>query len=418
MGFNTINQYVGNHKVWDHAGNVIPTVERQEGVRIDGMPAAWLPVKFYEKHFENWIVIMPGKVVGLDNDARLVPAGLGLTGATITYTANDVAAGVVDVRTGVALLTANLGTVTLSGVTTFMGRAGVTLAISKSVGIAQYAFLKWAGDGSAEDDGTNPALYVQHNYNMQHRVGFLTDYVIDLPVVPESQTAEHMTYASYASHIVTFAALSDLPVAKNTVRTPITFTDGTIALASTHFVNQVASADLIVALGDWYINLTTGVVKAYFASDPSSGYFHVAYSDYAAAPTGSNVSVFACALGDIKPGDFLKYNVDSNFVKATPLPVYGTAISATYDTDNVDWLYDDFSVIMGQVVAIDIYPRDLLERVRTYPINTIATNAAGSFPGYAGQMDQMPGTATGGMPALIHYAGAADTMVAVNLISR
>jgi hypothetical protein len=43
---------------------------------------------------------------------------------------------------------------------------------------------------------------------------------------------------------------------------------------------------------------------------------------------------------------------------------------------------------------------------------------AGSSSVGLGQLDQMPGSATGGYPDDIHYAGAADTLVVINLISR
>ena len=130
MPFNSLGQYTPTHKVYDHIGNMIPNVEHSEGIRtaVEWKPAEWLPVRWFDKHFENWYVTMPGKILATDNNGDLVPAQYGLASATITYTSNDVDAGVIDARTGVALLSADTGTFNVSAVTDFLG-AGVTLAV-------------------------------------------------------------------------------------------------------------------------------------------------------------------------------------------------------------------------------------------------------------------------------------------------
>jgi hypothetical protein len=408
MSFNSLGQYSANHKVWDHVGNMIPVVEHSEGVRPHGefMPAAWLPVKFFDKYYENWMVILPGKIVALDNDGRVVPAQYGLASAQITYTADDYLAGTIDARTGVAYATNGTTTFNVSAVTDFLGRGvSVALSVSHPVGVCPYPVLQWAGDGSADDDGFNPGALKQHNYNMQHRVAILCDYVLELPIVPAKTTTETITAGSWSSNIMTFDALDNLPVATNTQRTPLSFANNSLTDAATVFVNQVTEAADIVAAGDWHINYTTGVIKAYRATNPSSGTYSVTYYNYASAPSGSNVSKFACVLGDVKPGDFLKCNADSNWVKAT------TVLTGNGTTG------DEFNVIMGQVLDIEVGPKDMLDKVRTAYTN-LNTSGAGAFPGTAGQMDQMPGSATGGATDKVHYAGAADKVCRVNLISR
>lgn len=402
MSFNTLGQYSANHKNWDHVGNIMAPVEASEGQRPYGefMPAAWLPVKFFEKYYENWITITPGKLVALDNDGRVVPAQYGLAGATIVYGTDDVNAGVVDARTGIALLAANVGTVNVSAVTDFMGRGvSVALSVSKPVGVCAYPVLQWAGDATAYDDGFNPTAFIKHNYMMQHRVAFVCDYVLELPLVPAKTSTETITSQSWSSSIMTFDALDSLPVATNTTRTPITFANNSLSTAATVFVYQKSTAAELIADGDWYIDYTTGVIKAYTSTNPAGGTFSVTYRNYASAPTGSNVSVFACVLGDVKPGAFLKCNADSNWV-----------VDSSPSLD----------VTMGQVLDIEVQPKDMLDKVRTAYSPALATNAAGSFPGgtTSGQMDQMPGSATGGVSDKIHYAGAADKLVRVNLISR
>ena len=65
----------------------------------------------------------------------------------------------------------------------------------------------------------------------------------------------------------------------------------------------------------------------------------------------------------------------------------------------------------------DVLGKDALDRVRTaFP--SIGTDATGALPGYAGQLDQMPGSANGGVPDKVHYSGASNLVVRVNLISR
>lgn len=400
MAFNQVGQYVANHKSWDHVGNVVAPAEYSEGFRPHGhfKPAAWLPVQFFEKYYENWYVLMPGKAVAFDNDGRVVPAGYGVSGASVVYTSNDVDAGVVDVTTGLPVTSAKTVAVSdINGITYhFMGRSGVGLEVSAAVGVCPQPYLQWAGDGSALDTGYNPAALRQHNYNMQHQVAFLCDYVLELPLVPAVTSAANLTVGSFSNNLVTFNALGNLPVATNTMRTPLTFANGTVNDAASVFVTQVDTLAEVTGSGKWHIDYDTGVVTAWRATSPGGGnVYTLTYSHYASAPTGSNVSKFACVLGDVKPGDFLTVNVDSNWVVDSAPGIDST---------------------LGQVLEV-VVPEGLLGKVRT-AYTGLGTNAAGSKPGYAGQMDQMPGTATGGVSDKVHYAGAADKVVRINLISR
>lgn len=404
MSFDSLGRYSPGHKTWDHVGNMLPVVEHSEGQRPHGefKPAAWLPVQFRDKYYEIWYVALPGKLLAFDNDGRVVPAQYGVSGTSITYTQNDVDAGVIDVRTGVALLTADIGTFTVAsvdGTPGFMGRTGVAMAVSKPVGVAPYGFFQWAGDGGEFDDGFTPAGYRQHNFNMQHRVAVLCDYVLEVPLVPAKVTSAALANASFASNKVTFTAVANLPVAVNTVRTRIAFSNNTLTDSATRFVVQKATLAEVLALGDWHIDLTTGVVTAYAASDPGGGgtAYTVSYYHYASAP--SSVSKYAAAVGDLKAGDFVVCDANSNFKKA------GGS--------------DTFQDIMGQVLEVEnVLDKDALGRVRTAFESPLATDASGSLPGYAGQMDQMPGSATGGVPDKVHYAGAANLVVRINLVSR
>src|SRR5690606_2284089 len=133
------------------------------------------------------------------NDNRVVPAGLKIavelagSGDVVTYTENDVLSGTINVATGNPVTTAELTdpgstrgyTASEINAAGFLGRSGVSITISNPVGVAPYAFLQWAGG-----DGFNPTQYKQHNYNMQHQVSVLCDYVLELPLVPASATSE------------------------------------------------------------------------------------------------------------------------------------------------------------------------------------------------------------------------------------
>lgn len=453
MSFNTLGQYTANHKVWDHVGNIIPDIEHSEGVRpaYEFKPAAWLPVQFWDKHYENWIVIMPGKVVALDPDGRVMPAQYGLTSASIEYTSDDVAAGTIDIRTGSAVTAASgsFALSTVDGTTySFMGRDGISFndTVNKfPIGVAPYAYLQWAGDGTADDDGFNPAALRYHNYNMQHQVAVLCDYVIKLPLIPGRVSSETMvaawsaadftygtangwrTAATLASATcvrycattgavpiqstwpVAAYALGDYPVAKHTARTLMT------SSVTTLLVNLKDSPSGIVAAGDFWVDLEVGVLFAYSAggsSLPTVSGSTIRYYHYGTAP-GTYISKFASVVATttaLAPGDFLICDSNSNLVRANPA------------TDTFVNVYN----VVGQVIAIDSnYPRDGLDRVRT-AYSSLNTNATGAMKNATlatssvglGQLDQMPGSATGGYPDLIHYAGAADSIVLINLISR
>ena len=399
MPLDSVGRYNPTHKAWDHVGNMIPVVEHSEGIRPHGefKPAVWLPVQFFDKYYENWFVIMPGKILAFDNQGRVCPAQFADATVNVVYTVNDVDAGTIDVRTGTAVTAP--ASFAVSTVSDFMG-TGEAMAVSKPVGVAPYVILQWAGDNSSLDDGFTPAAYRQHNYNMQHQVAVLCDYVLELPLVPATlSSAEALTEDSNADNVSTLNAVSNLPVAKNTQRTPITFSEGAGAPGdvATRFAVEKDSADDVLAAGDWHINLDTGVISVYSTGAIGATDYEIIYSHYAAAPVGTAVSKFACALGDLKAGDFVKCNADSNFVVATT---------------------EDFKDIMGQVIEVeDVFDKDALSKVRT-AFDSIGTDASGALPAYAGQMDQMPGSATGGVGDKVHYAGAANLVVRINLISR
>ncbi len=451
MAFDSVGRYAATHKPWDHFGNIIPDIEHSEGIRpaFPFKPAAWLPVQFWDKHFEQWYTVMPGKVLALDPLGRVMPAEYGATSASVTYTANDVIAKTIDITTGLPVTSAK--TVTLSTVDGstfgFMGRPGLSFGDSVRkypIGVAPYAYHQWAGNGGAYDDGWNPAGFTYHNYNMQHQVAVLCDYVIKLPLIPGQVAAENI-HGGWTDAAITFGtkgwhnltniqatarynattgylpalstynicalALDNYPVAKNTVRTTMSST------LSTLLVTEVDSLAAVSAPGYYFIDYPVGVIFVYSAGGSTlpavTPTTTLTYYHYATAP--SVYSVFSCVLStttELMPGDLLSVGAGSNLVRFNP----AAAASVQGDWGNV----------VGQVLGFETHPQDALDRVKTAFNPAIGTSSAGSMANATlgsasvnlGQMDQMPGSATGGMPDTIHYSGAADTLVIVNLIGR
>ncbi len=467
MSFNSVGQYTPSHKAWDHVGNMFPDIGFSEGqtLSVEYKPAAWLPVKIYEKYYENWVVCPPGKVVALDPDGRVMPAEYGLTSASVTYTADDVAAGVTDVATGEAVTTAktvvlaaldgtrgSAWTKALAGTVNnasyksgFMGRFGVSFVdgtYKYPVGVAPYAYLQWAGG-----DGSNPANLIRHNYMMQQTVAALADYVIKLPWIPaqaatetvdKTATSSNLVFGTRAVHTRAYAignstgrynstygsvkvlatypvialALDNLLVATNTARTTITMqSTNTADDVSGILVNERSALSAVTAAGDYFVDYTVGVVFIYSfngstvptAISTAAGTVSITYYHYASS--ASTLSQYACVLGALAPGDFLIPATGSNLTAATT---------------------EDFKKIVGQVVGFETYPRDALDRVRTAYSPALSTSAAGTMANATagsasvnlGQLDQMPGSATGGVTDAIHYAGAANQLVIINLVSR
>ena len=465
MSFNSLNQYAGSHKAWDHVGNIIPQVEHSEGTRphFEFQPAEWLPVVFYEKYYEVWFVILPGKAVALDPDGKVMPAQYGLTSQTVVYTAEDVTAGVIDIATGLPVTTAK--TVTLSNLTGvrdatwtranagvgavtsgFMGRYGVAFddaTIKYPIGVAPYPYLQWAGG-----DGFNPANLRHHNHILQHQVAVLCDYVLRLPLVPAEEASETvdktltgsaLTFGTQAGHSranaqanttgrynastgtvpvlstypVVALALDEQNVAKVTSRTQITLSsDNTSDDVSAVLVNEKGALSAVQSAGDYFVDYLVGVIFIYSADGASlptsisgaAGTVSVTYYRYGTAAT--TVSKFAQVLGGtVEPGEFLVVGAGSNLIPA----------------GNVD-----FRAIVGQVIGIGSEPKSGLDKVRTAYSPALGTDSSGSMSNGTlgsssanlGHMDQMPGSATGGYSDLLHYAGAADKYVIVNLVSR
>lgn len=221
----SIFNYNANHKVWDRTSPLQPNIEISEGDRPaeEFKPASYLKVARYDKWYENWFVIQAGKVVALDANGKVVPAGLAAQAAayktdfelntnteTITgcktiaravtgldlYTADDVAQGTKNnagnlvtvgepvVESFFSFSATNLSNIAGNTVFTDSDSLTQTNVISKPIGVVPYNVWQWAGG-----DGFNPTQYKFHNYNLQHQVAVLCDYYIEVPVVLDTDYA-------------------------------------------------------------------------------------------------------------------------------------------------------------------------------------------------------------------------------------
>jgi len=442
------NQYSANHKTWDHVGNLTPNVEYCEAARPHGefIPAAWLPVGRYDKFYEHYFVVSAGKVVAFDREGRIVPAGLKVAFAVgssdvLTYVATtDNAEGVIDLTTG--------ATVSASGAGYTRAELGAALIarglldngenaedfISFPIGVAPYNFIKWAGG-----DGFNPAEYIEHNYNMQHRVGILCNYVIEVPLVPALQSActpssgtgisnsaiadwspgsngawFSATSLSLTARYAADVAIGDdvvlfnMPhqsIAKSTTLTPFT-------LPSVGMTDEKSSMAELSNSGDYFVDYEVGAILFFKTGGTAIATItgNLRYYAYDTAP--ASVSTFACALGELWPGDFVRPDANSNFVKASVLP------EATFHdasvTEGASFDHSDMSEmaviilraqreIVGQVLDREDHPKDYLDRVRT-AYATLSTT------------DQMPGSASGGFRDQLTYAGASNRTVRILLL--
>ena len=458
--------YIPNHKIWDRMGRVTPNVEYSPSERphFESFAAPWLPTQRLDNEYEYYIVISAGKVVAEDHRGHLVPAGLRKAwnvaeGETIlSYTAIDAAQNVIDLTTGIAV--AGVVSYTQAQVTQALKERGLIKAteyamdfISKPVGIASYNYWKAAGP-----DHYNPATLYQHNFRPQALTAITCDYAITVPVVPNIETTETMAndrtsgadgllenyldgttpraagwfnstqiheIVKYATDVAAGAdvvcyMLVNYPLANITDDTPV-------AASVAGLVAKKSVVTAISVAGDYFIDNDLGLLFVYEAGGdaiptPWTTAATITYYHYNTA-VGTAGNTFMCATGDLDYGDLLTYDEDSNLIKA----VLDIGTAEGYDADGTiytadpDYSDDADSVIstqleqaiqnhlygvVGQIIGVNEYPRDYLERVKT------------AYNGYSAANMRTPGSATGGRSDQLTYAGAAEKMIIVNLIFR
>jgi len=277
-------------------------------------PAYWLPVQYTSTNQAagtDAYVISSGKVVALDSESRVVPAGLrtvlgsSFAGTVLTYTSTDVDWGVIDLVTGArvaapvtytgkqvadALLERGLvkeidvlaitgGVVPVTNLA--QAQIVVDLFISRAVGVIAYDTHVWSGKA---EEGNQFFT----NYSKQHGVQFLTQVQMQAPHhVPTAgsdifnvtvlNTAGSAVYAAGNTiaageywdvtnirQLTRYSALSaTAPVvalglnetpARNTTRTPVASD-----VAGVLVRERLSAADIALE-GDWYWDTATAVL--------------------------------------------------------------------------------------------------------------------------------------------------------------
>ena len=470
--------YSANHKFYDEMGRITPSVEWSESHRphFEAQVAPWLPVVRYEAELSAWFVVSSGKVVAVDRQRNLVPAGYRVKFAVgsvsaVTYTAEDYTAGTIDITTGQAYATNGTTTYSAAQVTTALRNRGLIRAsefaidfISKSIGIASYNYYQAAGS-----DVRNPATYTYHNFKAQELIAVTCDYVIIAPVLPAEETTETMAndntggavgllttnglgtkgwytsaqinnFARYTSTVAAGAnvvcyVLNKYPVAKITTNSPITVaTAGAGALTT-----EKTSIAAVTAAGDFYVDYEAGVLFLYesggnaipvgWAATDTITYYHY---ESGVAAGAARVSSYFCATGDIKVGDFVTYNADSNLVKAvldigtaegytaggsaySADPDYGAGTDAEISLQLEQAVMNYQNGVVGQVIGEVTFPRDYLDRVRTSFEAGVSPNL---YTGMTNAIMQTPGSATGGRTDQLTYTNSSNRLLIVNVIHR
>lgn len=411
-------------------------------------PATWLPVQFTKTNTSvgtNGFVISSGKVVALDSQSKIVPAGqrllLKVGAGALVYTSVDAEWGVVDLVTGSAVTGATSYT-SIEVANALLERglvleqdaldAGanvpatlqahadevIDLFISAPVGIAAYDMYVYSG---LAEDGDQ----VYTNLSYQHAVQFLTEAQMQMPhlsagaqaadafIVATLDTAGTETAASgeqvapgefwdatnvaaltrYAALGVTAAspvvALGLDPagsgdqfrVARETDRTPLVVDTAGV------LTRKRTSPSSISLEGDYYLDADLGVLFVHSdtwatgVAATATWTFGYSYYDTVAASEHRHIHFD----GPARPGVRVTFDSQSNFVMDD-----GTA---------------DEQDVLGRVLRVDVQPNGLLGSVKT------------GFTGSATATFQMPGSATKGFTDLITMSGevVADQVVILNV---
>lgn len=111
--------------------------------------------------------------------------------------------------------------------------------------------------------------------------------------------------------------------------------------------------------------------------------------------------------GAAKPGDLVTYDMDSRFVAVSPAALDDTDLASL--KASTEAALKDQQEILGVVTAIEKeWPKQLLDQVKTaYDprlYSPVVSPDTGEFTDGSG-LDQMPGSATDGVPHAVQYAG-------------
>lgn len=437
-----VTRYTANPKLReDGIGPITPKWSRSENIVAppgNWRPARWLPVQFTKSQMDQGtdaFVISSGKVVALDGEGMVVPAGMvDALKSGLSYTATDVTYGVIDLVTGAAVTgavtytalqvaeaIAERGLVSAEAILAEAGAAVppttqthreiiIDLFISAPIGVAPYDIFVWSGLPEEGDQ-------VFTNYSKQSGIAFWTEMVMEVPhlvatavtgdafdgavLVTSTAAAGDAVQAGELWNATNLAALtryslmgvtatSDVValgltggrVAKNTTRTPVAC-DTTGVL-----VRERSSIADIKVEGDWYLDADVGVLVLHSDTWTTIGASTVAF-DYFQYAQGAATAHRHVHFDDVgRPGQLLTFDAQSNFRVASAAEIAAGAR------------------IVGQLLKVVRHPRTALDKVKT----------AWSYESMSAT-SKMPGSASAGYPDLITFSGetVADETVIIKL---
>jgi hypothetical protein len=414
-------------------------------------PASWLPVVWQNEKSKDYFTISSGKVVSFDASGRIVPSGLlrkGLdiiadvalddTATLFSYDSNDVAARVIDIRTGKFVVEASTGPVSLQAFVNAVVESGWSFEaavdpadlaadrqaaakailksfISAPVGVAAYDVYVWAGD--------DPANLHYTNYQKQHLIQFFTDIQMRVPHVCEAAASVDV----FAGTKISGADLGLMPryagldmtnimayragekIASHTSRSPVALAAGANAWNG----RLRSEISLLARAGDYFVDGDAGTILFFEDGgnvvdpvDASGNTLTVlTASGYDSSSTKARMIHL---VGDAKPGDIVTFDAESNFVAESVFvpTVAGANPTKAELVDAFEELHFEMSLAVGRVLELIKEPRGLLERVRT------------GFQGDEFEADaKMPGSATGGFSDLITLSEevVADEIAVINI---
>lgn len=222
-----------------------PAVMFSEGMHPAGqfMPAPYLAfLRDKSEDVYTHVVISTGKVLAFDSNGFVVPAGI--LDSDDVYTQRDVDEGV--------LMADGNEAVAGTKVADIMRAAGIT--VSAPIGVALYDIFRHPGG-----DGINPCNFNFQNLNYQHRIAFVCDYMVELPIVESDEVYAKAPLKGIAAFIAAKGANAGL----NTVADFTTIKPG-------DFVTFDKNSNMVVAAAADDNGKIIGQVLQVVKPDPSS----------------------------------------------------------------------------------------------------------------------------------------------------
>ena len=196
--------YLANHVAAPQILQGTPNfnVEVSEGMNPPGefYPASWLPTVISENRIGGaGYVLMPGKVITLDQNKRLVPMGLAASaiqanaGTGKTYSKDDVSYGF----TNAAGAHIQEGDFVVDGILDAANNYAANLSAMEPIGIMRYSSLMAPGS-----DPSDPSTFWRHAYDTGGARAFSRWGYIQVPVVEVNEREEKIVVdAAHANKV-------------------------------------------------------------------------------------------------------------------------------------------------------------------------------------------------------------------------